>query len=682
MLSPARPANERDRQRALDDMQILDTPMDEAFDGLVRVAALVTDSPIALISLIDHDRQWFKARHGLDSVELPRDVSFCGHVVADSQPMLVPDAHLDDRFADNPVVTGTPHVRFYAGVPLRTTDGFSLGTLCAIDHVPRTLTAAQIEALEILARQVVHLMEKSRLRLTALREAERFRALFDGMAEGVVVQATTGAITQNNAAASRILGLSGDEMRGVTSVDPRWRSVHEDGSPYPGETHPAMVTLRTGAPQRNAVMGVHKPDGTLTWISINSEPLLAPDGGAFEVLTTFHDISPIKAAYEQLSRHERLALTGTLVAGIGHEINSPLAQVMGNLELVTDELRLMSGVSPSARMREVMELMGEARVSADRIRLIVRGLRSLSREDFALQPVDVGAVVATALGMAQHELRLRARVLTQLDGVPPVIGDESRLTQVIVNLLVNAAQAFSTADPDHNRIDCGWRLLADGRVELSIRDNGPGIEPDVAKHIFDPFFTTKPVGVGTGLGLAVSRSIVHALGGELLVTSTVGVGATFHVLLPTAGDAPSDASTESAVAPGASGPRGRIVIVDDDAALLTTLARVLGRAHEVRTFTDPREALVALRSDPEVDVVFCDLMMPHLTGQAVLREIERTTPSLASRFVFMTGGVTRSSEREFLEATDYSVLDKPFPMRDLLTLAQQLVTARRMPPLA
>jgi two-component sensor histidine kinase len=168
MQGPIQPANERQRLEKLAGYQILDTPPEAAFDDLVAMVAHIMDVPIALISLVDAERQWFKSHHGLDASETPREVSFCGHVVASGSELVVADSHKDPRFADNPLVTGPPHVRFYAGAPLLTADGFVLGTLCAIDHDPREVTPEQRGLLSILARQVVGQLELRKRNLELL----------------------------------------------------------------------------------------------------------------------------------------------------------------------------------------------------------------------------------------------------------------------------------------------------------------------------------------------------------------------------------------------------------------------------------------------------------------------------------------------------------------------------------
>jgi GAF domain-containing protein len=150
------PPDEAQRLRSLRDYNVLNTPPEAAFDDLTLLAAQITQAPIALISLVDESRQWFKSRHGIDTCETPRDRAFCSHAILQKDTVMeVPDSKLDHRFADNLLVTGAPHIRFYAGAPLVTRDGHALGTLCVFDHRPRKLEAAQIAALSALSRQVI-----------------------------------------------------------------------------------------------------------------------------------------------------------------------------------------------------------------------------------------------------------------------------------------------------------------------------------------------------------------------------------------------------------------------------------------------------------------------------------------------------------------------------------------------
>jgi PAS domain S-box-containing protein len=677
-MPPAgRPANELARQAVLRSYEILDAASEAAFDDLAALAAHVMQVPTALVSLVDADREWFLARYGLDATELSRHDSFCAHVVEREAPVVVPDAHADPQFADKPAVVGGMPVRFYAGVPLRTPDGFVLGALCACDSEARMPTSAQIDALGLLGKQVVLLLEKRRARLQINRErldalalATRLEATFDVMAEGVVVQDASGVIREWNVAATQILGLSDDQLHGRTSIDPRWRSVREDGSSFPGDQHPAMQVLRTGERQQNVVMGVHKPDGSLTWISVNARPSARIDGRATEVVTTFHDITPLKRAAESLALQQRLAATGTLVAGVGHEINNPLAFMIGNLDMALRELREVAGPSPSSRQRDLIEMLSDARMGAERIRKIVRGLRSLSREDVALHPVDLQHIIDHSLGMSLHELRHCATVRLDIAGAPQALADESRLTQVLVNLLVNAGQAFASPDPEHNRVIVSVSVIDGDRIRISVRDNGPGVPQELSSRIFDPFFTTKGVGQGTGLGLAVSRGIVNGMGGTLTLESPAEGGAVFHVDLRAVDAVYAMPQDDTLRVPG---PRGRVLVIDDDAAVLSTLRRVLAQEHDVVAVRDPREVAPLLDGGARFEVILCDLMMPHLSGLDVYDLIRARHPSLAERVVFVTGGSTAERTDRRLDHVPNEVVEKPFTLTGILALARRKV---------
>jgi len=246
-------------------------------------------------------------------------------------------------------------------------------------------------------------------------------------------------------------------------------------------------------------------------------------------------LEQLHATQAQLLFADRLIALGRIAAGVGHEINNPLAFILSNLEYIHQELQQKEQL-PERERQEVLEALAETRDGAERIRLIVRDLQTLSRsEDVGSGPSDLGAVVRTAAKMAMHELRHRARLVVECDGVPPVQGNGSRLGQVFLNLLLNAAQAIVPGQVDTNEVRVVARESYPGRVAVDVSDTGCGISPEHRERIFDPFFTTKPLGVGTGLGLAVCHGIVTSLGGTLTVESAPGRGSTFRVTLPVAG---------------------------------------------------------------------------------------------------------------------------------------------------
>ena len=255
-------------------------------------------------------------------------------------------------------------------------------------------------------------------------------------------------------------------------------------------------------------------------------------GAAVRIVGTCADITERKRLLARLQIADRMASVGTLAAGVAHEINNPLAYVMSNVGYALEAMRAAAKALSEGRatldsvagvIAECGGALGEAQDGAERVRNIVRDLKVFSRaEDDERTSVRLDRVLQAALNLADTEIRYRARLVTDLASTPPVHANESRLAQVFLNLLVNAAQAIPEGRPGDNEIFVGTRVGPTGRAIVEIRDTGCGIPAENRQRIFDPFFTTKPVGVGTGLGLAICHGIVTALGGDIEVESEAG----------------------------------------------------------------------------------------------------------------------------------------------------------------
>ncbi|HJV22444.1 MAG TPA: PAS domain S-box protein [Holophagaceae bacterium] len=305
METPAPHPREAQRLAALRALHVLDTGPEPRFDALTRTACRLFGVPTALISLVDADRQWFKSRQGLSAPETPRDISFCGHAILGDRALVVEDALRDPRFRDNPLVAGELGLRFYAGMPLFSPGGLPYGTLCLLDYAPRPFTPDEEEAL----RDLALLAEDELNRALPEDNLARVEALIASLGEGVVFQDLQGAILSSNPAAEDILGLSADQMAGRKSVDPGWQAIHEDGTPWPGEDHPSMRALRSGRPELGHVMGVRTPDGRLTWILVNAQPVRDTEGALSGVACAFLDITERKRSADRLqSSEERFRL--------------------------------------------------------------------------------------------------------------------------------------------------------------------------------------------------------------------------------------------------------------------------------------------------------------------------------------------------------------------------------------
>jgi PAS domain S-box-containing protein len=500
----------------------------------------------------------------------------------------------------------------------------------------------------------------------ALRASEaKFRAAFEFASLGIMLVDAGGSVVETNRAARRMLGREEDELRGLA-----FELVHAAA-----DRPSAAATLRQM--QAGSVAAVELPrrllrkDGSLAEVILRASAL-RDDTGAFRfALAVIEDVTAKKRLEAQLMLADRMASVGTLAAGVAHEINNPLAFILANVEFALAELRV-AAVEP----QEVLRALGEARDGGLRIREIVRDLKAFSRADVeGSDRVDLRRVLQSALGLAQNELRHRARLEMDLGDIPSVMGSEHRLGQVFLNLLINAAQSIPEGRAADHVVHASTGTAPDGRAMVVISDTGAGISPEVLPRIFDPFFTTKPVGVGTGLGLSICHGIVSGLGGEILVESTLGRGTTFKVLLDAA--PPSEEADVSATPPGAAraaAQRGRILVVDDEPLVARSLLRILAPHHEVVTRTSAREALADVQGGSEpFDLLLCDLMMPDMTGMELHARVRAVAPALADRTVFLTGGAFTPSAREFLARVPNPRIEKPFEPDALRALVAQVL---------
>ena len=397
---------------------------------------------------------------------------------------------------------------------------------------------------------------------------------------------------------------------------------------------------------------------------------------------------------EQLLISDRMASVGTLAAGVAHEINNPLAALMANLEFAAQEVSSLeneltahagNGQQPAlpatlvtAHLTEIAEPLRDARESAERMRQIVRDLKVFSRSDEDKKgPVDIRRVLESSLRMAWNEIRHRAQLRKEYGEVPPVDGNEARLGQVFLNLIVNAAQALPEGRADKNEIRVVTRSVEPGRVIVEVHDTGCGIPPTVLPRIFDPFFTTKDVGVGTGLGLAICHRIITGLGGTITVQSEVGKGTTFCTTLPSATEELAPVAEPLTVAPA--GRRGRVLVVNDEPTLGLSIRRLLVREHDVTVITRAREAIERIRGGERFNVILCDLMMPEVSGIELHAQLVQYAPQQAERIVFMTGGAFTPRARSFLDHARNPRLEKPFDINNLRAIVDSLLRETRDP---
>jgi PAS domain S-box-containing protein len=407
--------------------------------------------------------------------------------------------------------------------------------------------------------------------------------------------------------------------------------------------------------------------------------------GAPALLLSAHDITDRKRLQAQLLVTERLLSLGTLAAGVAHEINNPLAAVLSNLEWVGDRLRNarpdeLDRTQLQTLLQQVTRPVEEAWDAAERVRAIVRDLKVFSRvEEEQYGPVDLTHVLDSAVRMAWNELRHRARFIRDYGELPRVHGSDARLGQVFLNLLVNAAHAIPEAPSSEHEIYLAAHETGAHDVVVTVRDSGCGIPEQILGRIFDPFFTTKPLGVGTGLGLSICHRIVTSMGGQIEVESEVGRGSSFRVVLRRARSEPIVSPFVQVARPIAAGPRGRVLVIDDDPAMGSAIQLVLTDDHDVEVFTSAKRALARIEKGASYHAIVCDVMMPEMSGADFHTALARAEPDVAGRVIFLTGGAFTLGAREFLDRVGNPRLDKPFDSQSLRALVNRVVESRTSP---
>lgn len=427
--------------------------------------------------------------------------------------------------------------------------------------------------------------------------------------------------------------------------------------------------------------------------------------GRLVMVLVVRDVTHSRRMRADLEQANRLATVGVLAAGVAHEINNPLNYIMLNLETARRDLEdSRNQCEPEERdaLDEVDDRLGTALLGTERVRDIVKSLNSFARVDVRPTRIRVREVIEKASAMAVAEIRLKAKLVVDVDDSTEVTGVEGRLCQVVLNLLVNAAHAIEDGRPEEHEIRVSTHTFED-RVCITVSDTGTGIAEDRLSKIFDPFYTTKAPGKGSGLGLSLCRNYIHSHGGRIHVTSELGRGSQFHVELPVLHEGPADVTpidarrvvptsgqsslefdarpaatrrppklrSVDAVAPSAA--RRRVLVVDDEELIRGVLGAVLQERYEVETAYSGDDALAKIRANQHYDLVLCDLMMAEGSGMDVYASLANDDPDMCERIVFLTGGAHTEESSEFLEDVDPPVAFKPLAREEVLSIVEDAI---------
>jgi PAS domain S-box-containing protein len=433
-----------------------------------------------------------------------------------------------------------------------------------------------------------------------------------------------------------------------------------------------------------------RPSGEVRIVHSRGQVFAGAGSGQVHMTATAQDLTEQRALEQKLVIAGRLASMGTLASGVAHEINNPMTYVVGNIDMALDRLssaienpeRASRSASPPGQepaapsptrvaqqqldvLSDVRDLLLRSSHGAERVCQIVRDLKVFSRADDLREPcaIAIEPVLESSISICWNEVRYRARLVKEYaEELPLVEAGESRLGQVFVNLLVNAAHAIVEGKRDENEIRVVTRVAEDGNVVVEVRDTGCGIPHAVLNRLFEPFFTTKPMGVGTGLGLSICHGIVASLGGRLEVESELGRGSTFRVVLPPSATA---ASSRPSSFPSSAGVHGRILVIDDEPLVAEAIQCMLAAVHDVVTHTNAKDALARIVRGERFDLILCDLIMPEMTGMDLYQQVLEHAPDAVSSIVLMTGGAATPLARQFMDSVPNPRIQKPFGQKAL-----------------
>ncbi|MCU0563336.1 MAG: PAS domain S-box protein [Desulfobacterales bacterium] len=618
--------------------QMTDTGIQEITSFTLEQAVRLTGSRIGYLAFASEDESvltmhaWSSAAMAECRMkEMPRvyrvsETGLWGEPVRQRRPIIT-----NSYDGPHPGKKGCPeghvHVVRHLGVPVM--DGGRIVIVAGVGNKESGYDESDVRQLNLLMSGMWRILQRKRAE-EALKESEgRFRTAFENASVGMALVNSDGVYLEVNAALARMMGYTPADMV---------------GRPVAGFTHPedrgrrsqfieSLVAGRIASGEQERRF-IHQ-DGSTVWTRIWASVQRDPEGRFLNFISLVQDITAAKktdadnrSLQSRLLQAQKMEAIGSLAGGIAHDFNNILSAIIG-----FTELSMLSENAP-------VEYLQEAMKAANRARDLVKQILSFSRQGGEERmPVHVGMVVKEAVKFLRASLPATIEIRSRVEGsASAVMSNSVELHQILINLATNGAHAIGeqggAVDIDARgvSVQAGRRgvppdLAPGAYVQVSVRDTGCGIAPEIRERIFDPYFTTKDKGVGTGLGLAVVHGIVKKAGGAIHVESEVGKGSAFHVYLPKVEWA-SAASTERVGLP--SGGTERILFVDDEPMLVEIGEKILRRlGYEVVSRTSPLEALELFRARPEsFDLVVTDQTMPGLTGDALAAEIMKVRPGI------------------------------------------------------
>jgi PAS domain S-box-containing protein len=668
------PANEEERLQQLHGLDILDTPPEPAFDRITRHVARVFRAPMALVSLVDEHRQWFKSRLGVDATETPRSIAFCAHVVAGESVMVVPDAKQDCRFSSNPLVTGPLGIRFYAAAPIRIGDCCNIGTLCFMDTVPRPeLTSEETTMLSDFADVIASELEmrsevrKRRQAEAALGASEsRYRSVVDNVKEVIFQTDAEGRWTFLNRAWSEVTDFPVEETLGKNFLE----FVHHEDRQRNEELYASLIAGRKEYCRHEVRYKTRH--GDFRWVEVYARLTLDPAGSVIGTSGTLNDVTDRKANEEELQAAKEEAERANrakdeFLSRVSHELRTPMNTIIGFTQLLELDSCTPTQLENTGRIlraaRHLLELLNEI--------LDISRIES-GRLSVELQAVGVHEAIQNALEMMRPLIDSKRIRLVQHNARAAgirVLADRQKLMQVLLNLLSNAIKY----NRQEGQVTLSYDEVATGHLRINVADTGMGIAPDRRGALFQPFqrLGAERSGVeGTGLGLALSKSLVELMNGSIGVDSRPGEGSTFWIELPISATVSVQETVNKPQTETVTHEKPfSVLYIEDNAENITLLERILGLRRGVRLIIATHGKLgLEMAREHMPDLILLDLHLPDMSGLSILRQLVKEVATASIPVVILSADALPGTRKQLLDAGADCYLTKPLDVKQFLTV--------------
>jgi len=650
------PVDEAQRLEALQRYAILDSEPEAAFDDIVQLARRHFNVPIALVALMDENRLWFKSICGMDASEVRRDITFCSYTILSNDIMVVPDAREDERFLDNPLVTDDLKIRFYAGAPITTEDGYRIGTCCLIDDKPRhDFSDSDKELLRDLARIAMSQIE---MRIAIHETIAQTKKNIDVREQLSFAEMQVRYFFEYAPVA---VAMFDDQMRYIIASD-TWRDTFKlstddlvgkrnaDVLPHlPEFWRQQQAACLAGEEIDVAESELPMPDGSRVWLRRILRPWRRSDGSIGGVVAFIENITEQRAVLQQLVQSQKMESVGQLTGGMAHDFNNLLNIVLGNLQLLERSI----GDDPTAQ-RRIHSAIDAVDKGVELNRRLLMFARRQNLERAAFSPSET---ILSLSDLLMRSLGENIDLECEVDDTPEVIyTDRSQFEAAIINLALNARDAMpaggclriKTGLVHMSKNDMSYEedIEPGEYLKITVADNGTGIAVQDLPRVVEPFFTTKDTSKGTGLGLSMVYGLARQSGGFMQVSSELTSGTTVSLYFPVHDHEPESVEQMLVKTDQPVEGSGIVLLVedrDDVREIAVDMLNDLG--YEVVSAENGQEAIDILAGDRPLDVVFTDVIMPGgIDGTDVAEAARKLRPGLPVLFAsgYAEAGILRN----------------------------------------